>query len=87
VGLLFCLKSTAGGGKSAKQPEICLAILPKILRISRCGREIGAKDTPWLREVQLSAGYMANSPKIARIVIQITVLARKLAQCPRGNTG
>jgi hypothetical protein len=43
--------------ESAKQPEIRLATLLKILRISRCGREADAEDTPWLREVQLSAGY------------------------------
>jgi hypothetical protein len=56
-GAFISLKVDCCRRESAKQPEIRLATLQKILPISRCGREATAEDTPWLREVQLSAEY------------------------------
>jgi hypothetical protein len=56
-GAFISLKVDCCRRECAKQPEIRLATLLKILRISPCGREAAAKDTPWLHELQLSAGY------------------------------
>jgi hypothetical protein len=43
-GAFISLKVDCCRRESAKQPEIRLATLLKILRISRCGREILAKE-------------------------------------------
>jgi hypothetical protein len=42
-GAFISLKAAGWRRESAKQPEIRLAILPKILRISRSGGDIPAK--------------------------------------------
>jgi hypothetical protein len=56
-GAFVSLKVDCCRRESAKQPEIRLATLLKILRIPRCWREAAAKDPSWLHEVQLSVGY------------------------------
>jgi hypothetical protein len=56
-GAFISLKVDCCRRESAKQPEIRLATLLKILPISRCGREAATKNTARLHKVQLSGGY------------------------------
>jgi len=68
-GLLFCLKPARCRQETAKQAELRLAILPKILRIAPAkargvhkGSVMGCSDGNFVRD-------MANSSKIACFVI------------------
>jgi hypothetical protein len=83
------LKTGRRRPKSAKQVEIRLANLPKILGIAAREAEI---FSPGMRKAcDYCATYgkfppnMANSPGMARFVIQNTVFALQLAQCPAGS--
>lgn len=79
------LKAGRPGPESAKQAEIGLAGLSKILSIARSRNEDslaeGGKHMQWLCGCGFPLG-MANWPGIGCFVIQITVLAVKMAQYP-----
>jgi hypothetical protein len=82
-GVAFTLLKTAGPRpESAKQVEIRLANLPKILGIS-AGR--GREGCDHCATYGKFPPVMANSPLMARFVIQNTVFALQSAQCPAGN--
>jgi hypothetical protein len=83
------LKVGRAGPKSAKQVEIGLAILLKILCFARrrqakiCSRERERRAT-----VAMCGSFahdMANGPGMARFVIQNTVFALQLTWYPAGN--
>jgi hypothetical protein len=77
-GALILLKVGQRRRESAKQAQICLATLLKILQIS-------SSEARKLRKKRVGRPFprdMANSSKTARSVIWITVLAPKMAQYP-----
>lgn len=80
-GAFILLKTGRRGPGSAKQAEIRLASLLKILRIASFPSPLAmmGRDSLrlYLRQFPLD---MPNSRGIARSVIQITVFVRKLAQ-------
>ena len=76
------LKAGQARPESAKQAEIRLAILLKILRIARfVGKNLRQAENHmlWLHSRRFPPD-MANLPGIAGIVIQITFVAQKPAQ-------
>jgi hypothetical protein len=79
--LFFLLKAAIPGPESAKQAEIRLAILPKILGIGRSGRQNSLGAHAMVVRLQIPPD-MANWPAFGRYVIQITVFAEKMAQYP-----
>jgi hypothetical protein len=84
VGAFILLKAGRAGPKTAKQAEIRLANLLKILRIAGSGgqsRSRGGKGA----QSSYSRRFlpdMANLPGITGFVIQITIWTQKLAQYP-----
>jgi hypothetical protein len=88
-GAFIPLKSRHAGPESTKQVEIRLANLPKILTIAARRAEIVAPGTGKACDHCATYGkfppVMANSPGMARFVIQNTVFALQLAPCPAGN--
>jgi hypothetical protein len=83
------LKTGRPRPESAKQVEIRLANLPKILTIAARRAEIVAPGTGKACDHCATYGKFppitANAPGMARFVIQNTVFALQLAQCPAGN--
>jgi hypothetical protein len=83
------LKTSRPRPESAKQVEIRLANLPKILGIAAREAEIVPPGTGKACDHCATYGkfppVMANSPGMARFVIQNIVFALQLAPCPGGN--
>ena len=83
------LKAGRPWPESAKQAEIRLAILLKMLQIAHFGTApslTGEKDIRWLQLV-LFPRDMANSPGTVFFVTQFTVLTRRLAQYHASKNG
>jgi hypothetical protein len=81
-GRFILLKAGRRGAESAQQAEVRLADLLKILCICRGAANLlaeGETHMRWLCGCGFPRG-MANRPQIAPYVIQITVLAEKMAQ-------
>jgi hypothetical protein len=88
-GAFILLNAGRTGQESAKQTEIRLAILLKMLQIAHFGTApslTGEKDIRWLQLV-LFPRDMANSPGTVFFVTQFTVLTRRLAQYHANKSG
>jgi hypothetical protein len=83
-GAFILLKAGRPERESMKQAEIRLASLPKIAGIARSGPKSHEQEVQRLH-LRRFLRDMANSHRIGQFVIQITVLARKLAHYPAGN--
>ena len=88
-GTFILLKAGRGRLESAKQTEIRLAVLLKMLQTAHFGTgalATGEKDTRWLCLLRFPRD-MDNSPEIVPVVTYFTVLTRQLSQYYAGKSG
>ena len=88
-GTFILLKAGRPWPESAKQTEIRLAVLLKMLQTAHFGTgalATGEKDTRWLCLLRFPRDT-DNSPEIVPVVTYFTVLTRQLSQYYAGKRG